>query len=151
MTPLIAADVIIRLEDQADRIVLIERLNPPHGWALPGGFMDVGESLEQAAIREAQEETGLAVRLEALLGCYSDPGRDERGHTVSAVYAAVARGMPVAADDAKAVWVVAADQVDRPLAFDHRRILDDYLEFRRTGRAAPLPPPDGGEGRQGID
>ena len=83
-TPLLAADVIIELLDDPGKLVLIERRNPPHGWALPGGFVAVGESLERAAEREALEETGLVVRLKALLGLYSDPARDPRGHTVTA-------------------------------------------------------------------
>jgi 8-oxo-dGTP diphosphatase len=91
VTPLLAADVIIELEDRPGRpIVLIERRNPPPGWAIPGGFVDVGESIEQAAVREAREETALEVTLTALLGVYSDPKRDARGHTASAVYVAVA-------------------------------------------------------------
>jgi len=139
VTPLVAADVIIELADRPGRpIVLIERRNPPHGWALPGGFVDVGESLEAAAVREAREETALVVRLRALLGCYSDPARDPRGHTVSPVYVAEASGEPVAADDARSLTVVDPDRVTVPLAFDHARILADYRRWRATGEPAPL-------------
>ena len=88
-TPLLTVDIIIEMNDRDERpIVLIERKHPPHGWAIPGGFVDVGESVEDAARREALEETGLAVRLETLLGCYSNPARDPRGHTASVVYIA---------------------------------------------------------------
>jgi 8-oxo-dGTP diphosphatase len=98
----------------------------------------VGETLEQGAIREAREETGLNVTLRILLGCYSDPRRDPRGHTVSAVYVAEARGEPQAQDDAKGV--LAADPLSppTPLAFDHARILEDYMHLRRTGKPPPL-------------
>ncbi|MDD3517293.1 MAG: NUDIX hydrolase [Chromatiales bacterium] len=138
VTPLLAADTLIELADHPGRIVLIERRNPPHGWALPGGFVDVGETMEHAAMREAREETGLDVTLVCLLGCYSDPARDPRGHTVSLVYVAHGRGEPVAQDDAKNVML--ADPADRSiaLAFDHRRILGDYLRWRETGQSAPL-------------
>ncbi len=138
VTPLIAVDLIIELSDQPGRpIVLIERRNPPHGWALPGGFVDVGETLEQAAVREAREETGLQVRLKALLGCYSNPARDSRGHTVSAVYVAESDGQPKAGDDAGRVSVT--DPMTLPkLAFDHALILSDYRRYRETGMPAPL-------------
>lgn len=126
-TPLLAVDIIIELVDRPGRpVVLIERKYPPFGWALPGGFVDIGESLEQAAQREAREETSLNVRLKALLGCYSDPARDPRGHTVSAVYVAEAEGSPVAQDDAAKVGVYAVDASLPPLAFDHEKILADY-------------------------
>jgi 8-oxo-dGTP diphosphatase len=139
VTPALTVDVVIELTDRPGRpVVLIERRNPPPGWALPGGFVDVGESLEQAAVREAREETGLDVRLTALLGCYSDPARDPRGHTASAVYVGEARGAPVAQDDARAVRVCAIDALPARLAFDHARILADYLRFRATG-ARPAP------------
>jgi len=138
-TPLIAADVIIELADRPGRpIVLIERRNPPPGWAIPGGFVDVGESVERAAVREAREETGLTVRLLALLGCYSDPARDARGHTASLVYVGEARGAPQADDDAAALDVFAPEHLPQALAFDHAAILADYLQFRRLGH---LPPP----------
>jgi 8-oxo-dGTP diphosphatase len=138
-TPPVAADTVIELADRPGRpIVLIERRNPPPGWALPGGFVDVGERVEAAAVREAREETGLAVRLVALLGCYSDPGRDPRGHTVSLVYVAEAVGTPVAADDARRVLVCDPDAAPAPLAFDHALILADYRCFRA---ARELPPP----------
>jgi len=139
VTPLLAADIIIELVDRPDRpIVLIERKNPPYGWALPGGFVDVGERLEQAAVREAWEETSLQINLKSLLGCYSAPQRDPRGHTVSAVYVAEGRGEPEARDDAKQLALFTLDALPNTLVFDHAEILADYARFRRDGRVAPL-------------
>ena len=140
-TPLLAADVIIELIDRSDRpIVLIERKNPPYGWAIPGGFVDVGETIEHASIREAKEETGLDVKLKFLLGLYSDPRRDPRGHTVTAVYVGEASGEPKAADDAKNITIVALNNLPSPLAFDHQQVLADYMNFLKTGQLAPLRP-----------
>ena len=138
VTPSIAVDLIIELSDRPERpIILIERRNPPHGWALPGGFLDVGETLEQGAVREALEETGLKVTLTAVLGCYCDPARDTREHTVSAVYVAEAAGQPRAGDDAGGIAMV--DPMAPPaLAFDHALILSDYRRYRETGIPAPL-------------
>lgn len=139
VTPLIAADIIIELLDYPGRpIVLIERKNPPYGWAIPGGFMDVGERLEVAAIREAKEEVCLDVSLKALLGLYSDPARDDRGHTVTAVYVAEAKGEPQAADDAKNLAIFDLDNLPEVLAFDHAQVLEDYRKFRETGQVASL-------------
>lgn len=139
VTPLLAADAIIELLDLPGRpIVLIERAFPPYGWAIPGGFVDVGETLENAAIREAEEETGLKVTLKALLGMYSNPARDPRNHTVTAVYVATAHGMPIAADDAKNCGLFTFEQLPAQLAFDHAMVLDDYFRFRNTGSVAPL-------------
>lgn len=131
VTPPVAADVIIELVDRPGRpIVLIERRFPPPGWALPGGFVEVGETVEAAAAREALEETGLAVTLTGLLGVYSDPVRDPRGHTVGIVYVGEARGEPCAGDDAGNVAIV-DPATPPPLAFDHGRILADYLARAR--------------------
>ncbi len=139
VTPKLAADVIIELIDRPDRpIVLIERGHAPPGWAIPGGFVDVGEAVEHAAVREAREETGLEVHLVALLGVYSDPARDPRGHTASVVYVGHARGEPVGQDDAAGAGVFSPEALPTPLAFDHARILADYLTFRRSGATAPL-------------
>lgn len=139
VTPLIAADAIIELVDRPGRpIVLIERKNPPYGWAIPGGFVDVGESLETAAVREAREEVCLDIKLVTLLGCYSNPSRDARGHTVSAVYVAEAHGEPQAADDAAAFGVFTPDALPQPLAFDHGEILLHYLRYRQTGERPAL-------------
>ena len=134
-TPLLATDIIIELVDRPDRpIVLIRRKYPPLGWALPGGFVEVGETVEAAAVREAREETALEVHLRALLGCYSDPQRDPRAHTASAVFVAESRGDPAAQDDAAELAVFPPQGLPAELVFDHRQILQDYLEFRRTGR-----------------
>lgn len=139
VTPLLAADAIVELTDRPGRpIVLIERLNPPYGWAIPGGFVDRGERVEVAAVREAREEIGLSVTLRALLGLYSDPARDPRGHTVTAVYVAQASGDPKAMDDARALGVFLPDQLPIQLAFDHSLVLADYLAFRTAGTLAPL-------------
>ncbi len=139
VTPLLAADVIIELADRPGRpIILIERANPPYGHAIPGGFVDVGESVEAAAIREAKEETGLEVRLLALLGIYSDPARDARGHTVTAVYVGEASGTPQALDDARALAIYSPGQLPKPLAFDHALVLADYIAYRTSGGVAPL-------------
>ncbi len=138
VTPLLTVDVIIEMRDRPEwPIVLIERKHPPYGWALPGGFVDVGERLELAAVREAREETSLDVSLVELLGCYSDPARDQRGHTVSAVYVANASGVAVARDDARNLGLFDAKSCP-PLAFDHALIIADYLHYRASGRVAPL-------------
>jgi 8-oxo-dGTP diphosphatase len=138
-TPHLSADIIIELLDHPGRpIVLIERKNPPHGWAIPGGFVDRGERIETAARREAEEETGLKVELLALLGLYSNPQRDPRFHTATAVYVAQAHGEPVAADDAKDFRIVPVDNLPDNLAFDHALVLSNYLTFRETGQVTPL-------------
>jgi len=134
-TPHISVDGIVKLYDAQDRyrgIVLIERKNPPHGWAFPGGFVDIGETIETALRREMKEEISLDVQIERLLGIYSDPGRDPRFHTVSAVFVCRATGTPEAADDARRVHVVEnAEARGLPLVFDHARILADYLDGRQ--------------------
>jgi 8-oxo-dGTP diphosphatase len=139
ITPLIAADILIELVDQAGRpLVLIQRRHPPLGWAIPGGFVDLGETMEQAAIREAREETSLEVGLIALLGLYSNPARDPRGHTVSAVYVAEARGEPLARDDALALGLFQLDRLPASLVFDHGMVLEDYRRYKQDGRVAPI-------------
>lgn len=134
VTPLATVDILIR---SGEGVVLIRRRNPPLGWAIPGGFIDVGERAEDAARREAREETGLEVELAALLGVYSDPDRDPRGHTLSVVYTATATGTPQGADDAAEARVFALDALPAPLAFDHARILADYRVFLETGFRPP--------------
>ncbi|MEM7282647.1 MAG: NUDIX hydrolase [Pseudomonadota bacterium] len=131
ITPSLAADVIVELEDRPGTpIVLIERKYEPLGWAIPGGFVEVGETVEQGARREIKEETGLDVELTDMLGVYSDPARDPRGHSVSVVYRGVASGNPRADDDALSVSAVPIDQVP-PLVFDHEKIIQDYIrKFR---------------------
>lgn len=123
-------DVIIEMKTKDGRqgIVLIKRKNPPFGWALPGGFVDYGETLERAAVREAKEETSLDINLECQMHTYSDPKRDPRKHTISTVFIAHAEGNPEARDDAREVKVFATDELTFPLAFDHDKILADYFE-----------------------
>ena len=126
--PVPTVDIIIELDDG---IVLVERKNPPHGWALPGGFVDYGESLEHAAVREAREETGLEVELVRQFHTYSDPSRDARLHTITTVYIARAHGRPAASDDAAGAGVFAGpESIPAPICFDHAEILNDYF----TGR-----------------
>ena len=139
VTPLVAVDAIIELVDRPGRpIVLIERKYPPHGWAIPGGFVDVGESLEAAAVREALEEASLNIHLKSLLGCYSDPARDHRGHTVSVIYVAEAEGVPLAQDDAKALGVYHINDDLPDLAFDHQQVLMDYRDYLAGNRGVPV-------------
>ncbi|MEI6206224.1 MAG: NUDIX hydrolase [Desulfuromonadales bacterium] len=121
--PFPTVDIIIEIDDG---ILLIERKNPPLGWALPGGFVDYGESLEDAAVREALEETALDVHDLRLLGCYSDPDRDSRMHTISTVYVARGHGIPHAEDDAINLAIFRLDALPQQLCFDHARILADY-------------------------
>ncbi|ASC70679.1 Bifunctional NMN adenylyltransferase/Nudix hydrolase [Halomicronema hongdechloris C2206] len=133
--PAPTVDLIIELLDRPHRpIILIERHNPPYGWALPGGFIDYGESAEAAARREAQEETSLEVTLVEQFFVYSDPQRDPRKHTLSVVFIATARGIPKAGDDAKHLAWFHSWDMPTSLCFDHDRILGDYWQYRHYGR-----------------
>jgi len=123
--PVPTVDIIIELESKG--IVLIRRKNPPYGWAIPGGFVDYGESLEEAAVREAKEETNLDVELVRQLHTYSDPKRDPRHHTISTVYIAKGNGTPQAKDDAAELGIFDASNLPDEIAFDHRSILKDYF------------------------
>lgn len=144
--PFPTVDIII---EQDGRIILIKRKNPPHGWALPGGFVDYGESLEAAAQREAKEETGLELGPLQLLGCYSAPDRDPRMHTITTVFYAEGYGTPQAADDAAELALFTPAALPSPLCFDHALILEDYRKAkiryveqvrRHTSAATPLAP-----------
>jgi 8-oxo-dGTP diphosphatase len=130
--PYPTVDIIIEMALSSGQpgIILIKRKNPPHGWALPGGFVDYGESLEQAAIREAKEETNLDIQLVSQMFTYSDPQRDPRFHTITTVYLARAKGIPEAKDDAVEIGVFTREEIDFPLAFDHAKILEDYFHRR---------------------
>jgi ADP-ribose pyrophosphatase YjhB (NUDIX family) len=125
--PIPTVDIII---ESNNGIILIKRKNPPEGWALPGGFVDYGESLESAAIREAKEETGLDIELLRQFHTYSDPKRDPRHHTITTVYIAKARGKAKAGDDAKEIGIFTKYNLPEQIAFDHRDIIHDYF----TGR-----------------
>lgn len=129
--PVPTVDIIIEIRGG---IVLIERKNEPHGWALPGGFAEYGESLEQTAIREAREETGLNIRLVGQLHTYSEPGRDPRLHTTSTVFIATAEGEPKAGDDAGKAVIFAKEELP-PLVFDHNKIVADYFSLKGDIRA----------------
>lgn len=122
--PVPTTDIIIRVDNG---IVLIKRKNPPYGWAIPGGFIDYGESAESAAVREALEETSLNITDLKLFGVYSAPDRDPRQHTLTVVFTANAEGTPIAQDDAADIGVYTRDNLPAPLAFDHGKILDDYF------------------------
>jgi len=128
--PRATVDVIVEV---GGGIALIRRRNPPPGGAIPGGFIDDGERAEDAARREMREELGVDVELVTLLGVYSDPARDPRGHTISTVYVGRANDSPRAGDDAADAGVFRRDTLPTPLAFDHARILEDYFRFRETG------------------
>jgi len=130
--PLLTVDLIIEMEDQPGSIVLVERRNPPPGWALPGGFVDYGETVEEAARREAREETGLDVTDLRQFHTYSDPSRDSRGHMVSVVFTARAKGTPKGGDDARVARTFPEDSLPGDMAFDHREIVGTYLKGARS-------------------
>ncbi len=128
--PVPTVDIIIQIDGDPEKIVLIERKNEPYGWALPGGFVDYGETLESAAVREAREETSLEVTLIRQFHSYSDPLRDSRQHTITTVFIARSTGQPRAADDARRVIVCNPRNLPEPMAVDHGTIIDDYLNRR---------------------
>jgi 8-oxo-dGTP diphosphatase len=125
--PLPTVDIIIHVHEG---IVLIERKNPPYGWALPGGFIEYGESAEHAAQREAEEETGLMIENVRQFHTYSDPDRDPRFHTITVVFTARAKGIPRAGSDAANVGIFGERTLPGMIAFDHQRILNDYFRQR---------------------
>jgi ADP-ribose pyrophosphatase YjhB (NUDIX family) len=127
--PIPTVDIIIEIESKG--IILIKRKNPPFGWAIPGGFVDYGESLEEASIREAKEETNLDVKLIRQFHTYSDPKRDPRHHSISTVYIAKGKGKPKAKDDALEIGIFNESNLPDEIAFDHRSILKDYFKSRQ--------------------
>jgi ADP-ribose pyrophosphatase YjhB (NUDIX family) len=139
--PRVTVDIIIECEGSG--IVLIKRKNPPFGWALPGGFADYGETLEDAAVREAKEETGLDISLKGQFHTYSEPSRDPRFHTISTVFIAEARGVPDGGDDAEEARIFTCDTIPGQLVFDHGRILRDYFTARDTFPESGIQPPSG--------
>ncbi len=135
--PTPTVDVVIELDGRPGTIVLIERGNEPRGWALPGGFVDEGEWLIDAAVREAKEETGLDVEVRELFHAYSNPLRDPRQHTTSTVFLGRATGEPKGSDDAADARVFALDALPTPIVFDHATIIADYVAYRATGARPP--------------
>ena len=134
-TPFLTIDIIIRYKGG---IVIIERKNPPLGWALPGGFVDIGESLSDAAVREALEETSLAVTLKEQFYAYSNPLRDPRFHTVSVVFIADGTGFLKGRDDARRADVFTEGSLPPDIVFDHAQIINDYFHYRKTGQRPPV-------------
>ncbi len=127
--PIPTVDMIIKIESMG--VVLIKRKNPPYGWAIPGGFVDYGESLEEAAMREAKEETNLDVKLVKQFHTYSDPKRDPRHHSISTVYIAKGKGILKAKDDAIEIGIFNETNLPDEIAFDHRSILRDYFKTKK--------------------
>lgn len=125
--PFVTVDIIIEINQ---KIVLIERANPPYGWALPGGFVDYGESLETSAIREAKEETSLEVILKEQFHTYSNPDRDPRHHTITTVFIGKGIGTPKPADDAKQLGIFTENDLPDPIVFDHKKIISDYFRYK---------------------
>ena len=126
--PFPTVDIIIEIKTPDKKgIVLIKRKNPPFGWAIPGGFVDYGESLEEAAVREAEEETALQIKLIRQFHTYSDPARDPRHHTISTVFIASASGKPEGRDDAAEAAVFSGNEIPEDMAFDHKKIIEDYF------------------------
>ena len=134
--PVPTVDIIIEADRKDGRqgIILIKRRNPPYGWALPGGFVDYGETLEQAAVREAKEETSLDIQLLCQMHTYSDPDRDPRQHMISTVFIARGRGKPQARDDAQEIGIFSREELNFPLVFDHKKILEDYFKRKSQNR-----------------
>jgi len=126
--PVPTVDIIIEIDDG---FILIERKNPPYGWAIPGGFVNWGESLESAAIREAKEETGLEIKGLVQLHTYSEPNRDPRFHTISTVFVAKGIGKPKADTDAKSLKIFTPETLPQEFAFDHKKIIQDYLTWKK--------------------
>ncbi len=135
--PTPTVDVLIELDGHPGELVFIERAHEPIGLALPGGFVDEGEWVADAAVREVKEETGLDVELVELFHVYSDPSRDKRKHTVSTVFIGRAKGTPVGGDDAARAVVCKPDAVPSPLVFDHARIVADYVAYKAKGTRPP--------------
>ena len=135
--PTPTVDCLIELDGKPGTLVFIERLNEPKGFALPGGFVDEGEWIADAAAREAKEETELDIEIIELFHVYSDPARDQRKHTVSTVFIARASGVPKGGDDAARCLVCAPDELPAPLVFDHATIVADYVAYRATGVRPP--------------
>jgi len=141
--PVPTVDIIIEIE--REKVILIKRKNPPPGWAIPGGFVDYGESLEEAAVREAKEETNLDVELILQFHTYSAPDRDPRHHTITTVYIAKAKGIPQAKDDALEIGTFGRRDLPEDIAFDHRQILEEYFDAKSKSPQPPIS--KGGRGR----